>query len=236
MFSKKKLLHIFSFYLVFFNLLFSFQNKLLAQNSSSYNGVRVSPGKDGYCADYDVASSSPNNKTRTTGCFSSEYDYEYELCKKPEFKFDPFGNNPDLDWNYGNDYCLAYILGAGLTMEAAFIGCRVLCPGPPASIGKKALEKLTQGPIRKKVAKVANVAKQASGASNLIAQGVMGGMPLDPFTLIELGIFSARCAGILESTNCCSALSICGSASSVAVGIVAGIHQTANEVFKNVHI
>ena len=234
MFNKKKLLHIFSFCLVFFNLFFAIQNKLLAQNSSAYNDVRVSPGKTSYCADFDAANS--NKLTRTSGCFSSEYDYAKEECKKPNFIFDPFGNNPDLDWNYGNDYCLGYILGAGLTMEAAFIGCRLLCPGPPASIGKKAFTKLTQGPIRKKVAKVANVAKQASGASNLIAQGMMGGMPLDPFTIIELGIFAARCAGIFESTNCCSALATCGIASSVAVGIVVGIWKTAEEVFKSVHI
>ncbi len=234
MFIKKKLLHIFSFCLVFFNLFFAIQNKLLAQNSSAYNDVRVSRGRDGYCADYAVATS--NGKNRNSDCFSSEYDYAKEECKKPDFKFDPFGNNPDLDWNYGNDYCLGYILGAGLTMEAAFIGCRVLCPGPPASIGKKAFEKLTQGPIRKKVAKVANVAKQASGASNLVASAVMGGMPLDPFTVIELGIFAARCAGILESTNCCSALAICGIASSVAVGIVGGIYETAKDVFDKVHI
>ena len=141
MFSRKKLQHIFKIFLVFFNLIFAFSNKLMAQNSSAFNDVRVSPGKDKYCADYDLATS--NNKTRELGCFSSEYDYAKEECKKPDFKFDPFGNNPDLDWNYGNDYCLGYILGAGLTMEAAFIGCRLLCPGPPASIGKKAFEKLT---------------------------------------------------------------------------------------------
>ncbi len=177
-----------------------------------------------------------NNKNRNSDCFSSEYDYAKEECKKPDFKFDPFGNNPDLDWNYGNDYCLGYILGAGLTMEAAFIGCRLLCPGPPASIGKKAFEKLTKGPKMQALGKVANVAKQASGATNLIAQGMMGGMPLDPFTVIELGIFAARCAGILESTNCCSALATCGIASSVAVGIVGGIYETAKDVFDKVHI
>ena len=74
MFNKKKLLHIFSFCLVFFNLFFSFQNKLLAQNSSAYNGVRVTQGRDGYCADYAVATS--NGKGRNSDCFSSEYDYE----------------------------------------------------------------------------------------------------------------------------------------------------------------
>ena len=232
MFSRKKLQHIFKIFLVFFNLIFAFSNKLMAQNSSAFNSVRAT--EVSYCADVDKATS--NNKTRESGCFSSKYDFTYEECKKPEFKFDPFGNNDDLDWNYGNDYCLGYILGAGLTMETAFIGCRLLCPGPPASIGKKAFEKLTKGPKMIALGKVANVAKQASGATNLIAQGMMGGMPLDPFTVIELGIFAARCAGILESTNCCSALATCGIASSVAVGIVGGIYETAKDVFDKVHI
>jgi hypothetical protein len=235
MFSRKKLQHIFKIFIVFLNLFFAFQNKLIAQNSSAYNNVRVSNGADPYCADFDLATS--NQKSRATGCFSSKYNFVEEKCEIPDLKFDPFGNNIDLDWNYGNDFCLAYIVGAGVTMETAFIGCRVLCPGPPASIGKKALEKLTQGgPKMQKLKKVANVAKQASGATNLVAAGVMGGMPLDPFTVMELGIFAARCAGILESTNCCSALATCGIASSVAVGIVGGIYETAKDVFANVHI
>ena len=99
MFNKKKLLHIFIFCLVFFNLFFAIQNKLLAQNSSAYNDVRVSQGRDKYCADYDLATS--NGKGRNSGCFSSEYDYAKEECKKPDFKFDPFGNNPDLDCSPG---------------------------------------------------------------------------------------------------------------------------------------
>ena len=235
MFSRKKLQHIFKIFIVFLNLFLAFQDKLMAQNSSAFNSVRISKNVGvSYCADVDLATS--NQKTRTSGCFSSKYNFEKEECIKPDFKFDPFGNNDDLDWNYGNDYCLSYIVGAGVTMEAAFIGCRLLCPGPPASIGKKAFEKLTQGPIRKKFAKVANVAKQASGATNLVASGMMGGMPLDPFTIIELGIFAARCAGVLESTNCCSALAICGTASSVAIGIVGGIYETAKDVFDKVHI
>lgn len=232
MFSRKKLQHIFKIFIVFLNLFLAFQDKLMAQNSSAFNSVRATEAS--YCEDLDKATE--NQKTRASGCFASKYDFTYEECKKPDFKFDPFGNNDDLDWNYGNDYCLSYIVGAGVTMEAAFIGCRLLCPGPPASIGKKAFEKLTQGPIRKKFAAVANVAKQASGATNLVASGMMGGMPLDPFTIIELGIFAARCAGVLESTNCCSALAICGTASSVAIGIVGGIYETAKDVFDKVHI
>ena len=233
MFKIKNLKHIFRIFIIFLSLFFINLKNITAQNSSAYNNIRVTVNS--YCADTDLSSS--NGKTRESGCYASNYDTNSETCERSTFKFDPFGNNIDLNWNYGNDYCLGYLLGAGITMEAAFIGCRLLCPTPSDSIGKKAFEKLTQGTgVRKKIGQASHVAKQASGTTNLVAQGIMGGMPLDPFTVIELGIFSARCANLVESANCCTALATCGIASSVAVGIVGGIFESAKYVFENVQI
>ena len=125
MFSRKNFQHIFKILILFLNLFFSFQTKLLAQNSSAFNNVRNTTGSD--CKTYD------ETKNVKGTCYTSSYDEINEKCHRGSFIFDPFNSsNVDLEWNYGNQSCLGFMFGAGVALEGAFIGCRVLCPGPPA--------------------------------------------------------------------------------------------------------
>ena len=192
MFSKKNLQHIATIFLIFIILFSTLSNQSLAQNSSAYNGVRNTTGKN--CDD-----APPNGEVdRNSKCYTSNYNKESELCDKPELKFDPYFDNVDRDWNMGNEACLGYMIGAGAALQAAFIGCRALCPTPPATDFKSAFKSATQSkfdemiePAKKAAEKAMVVVTPVAGAAQSQANAAMMGMPVDPFLLIDLGIFAS---------------------------------------------
>ena len=225
MFSRKNLQHIFKIFVVFLNLFFSFEDKLMAQNSSAFNNVRNTTGND--CKTYDESKS-----VRGT-CYTSEYDSSWENCERLDFKFDPFGTNDDLEWNYGNQACLGFMMGAGTALEGAFIGCRVLCPSPVGLSDR--VKDLFKSDFAKKVS---TISKPLAGAGNSLGSAATGGMPVGPMTAVELSTFGYRCAmQVPMLTNpCCVALYSCGVATGTAVGILGGIWGLAKDYFNNVHI
>ena len=226
MFSKKSFQHIFKIFILFLNLFFSFQAKLLAQNSSAFNNVRNTTDSD--CKTYD------ENKSVKGTCYTSSYDEINETCRRASFIFDPFNSsNVDLEWNYGNQSCLGFMFGAGVALEGAFIGCRVLCPSP-AAIGDP-IKNLAKTDFQKTVSAIS---KPLSGSGNSLGSAGTGGMPVGPMTAAELLTFGYRCAiGVPAFTNsCCIALAACGVASGTAIGILGGMWGLANEYFNNVYI
>jgi hypothetical protein len=225
MFSRKKLKHIFKISIVFVNLFFSFQAKLLAQNSSAFNNIRNTTGND--CKTYD------EKKSVKGTCYTSEYSATNEQCIKNELKFDPFGTNDDLEWNYGNQSCLGFMAGAGTALEAAFIGCRVLCPSP-AGIGDP-IRELAKSNFHRTVS---TIAKPLMGAGNSAGSAASGGMPVGPMTGAELMTLGYRCVMMAPvGTNpCCIALYSCGAATGTAIGILGGMWGLAKEYYNNVHI
>jgi hypothetical protein len=83
MFSKGKLKYIFKIFIVFLYLFFSFQSKLIAQNSSAFNNVRNTTGNN--CTDLDLY----KGKKAVKPCYTSQYSHDNEECVRPEFKFNP---------------------------------------------------------------------------------------------------------------------------------------------------
>jgi len=225
MFNKKNLKHIFKIFIIFLNLFFASENKLMAQNSSAYNNVRNVTKKD--CTTFD------ENKSVKGTCYTSDYNESDDACRRSDFIFAPFGNNNDLEWNYGNQSCLGFMMGAGTVLEAAFIGCRVLCPSP-AQIGDP-IKNLAKSDFQKKVS---TIAKPLAGAGSSLGSAASGGMPVGPMTLAELLTFGYRCSSMLPMfTNpCCIALYSCGTATGTAIGILGGIWGLAKEYYNNVHI
>ena len=225
MFSRKNFQHIFKILILFLNLFFSFQTKLLAQNSSAFNNVRNTTGSD--CKTYD------ENKSVKGTCYTSEYSYTEEKCVKNELKFDPFGSNDDREWNYGNQSCLGFMVGAGIALEGAFIGCRVLCPSPPG-VGDP-IKNLAKSNFQKTVS---SISKPLSGAGGAAGSAATGGMPVGPMTAVELMTFGYRCIMMAPAgTNpCCIALYACGVATGTAIGILGGMWGLAKEYYNDVHI
>ena len=226
MFSRKNFQHIFKILILFLNLFFSFQTKLLAQNSSAFNNVRNTTGSD--CKTYDEI------KPVTGTCYTSSYDENNETCHRGSFIFDPtFSNNVDLEWNYGNQSCLGFMFGAGVALEGAFIGCRILCPTPPSA--GDPIKRLAQSDFQKTVS---TVTKPVMGAGNSVSSAGTGGMPVGPFTAVELATFGYRCGAMMPpfTNSCCVALAACGVATGTAIGILGGMWSLANEYFKDVYI
>lgn len=225
MFNKKNLKHIFKIFIVFVNLFFASENKLMAQNSSAYNNVRNVTNKD--CTTFD------ETKSVKGTCYTSNYDESGEVCSRTDFKFDPFGNNVDLEWNYGNQSCLGFMAGTGLALEVAFVGCRVLCPSPPNI--NDPIKKLANSDLYNDLS---TIAKPFAGSGNAATSAATGGMPVGPFTIIELMTFSYRCVTMPGApfNSCCIALASCGVATGTAVGILAGVWGLANEYYQKVHI
>lgn len=226
MFSRKNSQHIFKIFILFLNLFFSFQTKLLAQNSSAFNNVRDTTGSD--CKTYD------ENKSVKGTCYTSSYDEINETCHRGSFIFDPFNSsNVDLEWNYGNQSCLGFMFGAGVALEGAFIGCRVLCPGPPAIADP--IKNLAKTPFEKKLS---TVTKPLAGSGNALGSAATGGMPVGPFTAVELATLGYRCGAMQPfGTNpCCIAFAACGVATGTAIGILGGMWGLAKEYFNDVYI
>ena len=237
MFSKKNLQHIATIFLIFIILFSTLSNQSLAQNSSAYNGVRNTTGEN--CDDAPLN----GEVDRSLKCYTSDYNKESELCKKPELKFEPYFDNVDRDWNMGNDACLGYMLGAGAALQAAFIGCRVLCPTPPATNFREALRSSTQSkfdemvePARKAAEKAQTVATPVANAGQSQANAIMMGMPIDPFLLYDLANFGGRCAGGVEAANCCPAFFACTAATGVAIGILASIWAVSKDGYEKTTI
>ena len=225
MFSRKYFQHIFKIFILFLNLFFLFQTKLLAQNSSAFNNVRDTNSETHDCKTYD------ETKNVKGTCYASSYDEVNETCHRGSFIFDPFAYNDDLDWNFGNQSCLGFMFGAGTALEVAFAGCRLLCPTPPSP--GDPIKKLAQSNFQKKVS---TVTKPFAGSGNALSSAGTGGMPVGPFTAAELLLFGYRC-GVPSLTNpCCIALAACGVATGTAIGILGGMWGVANEYFNNVYI
>ena len=102
MFNKNFLQNIATTFLIFITLFSTLTNKSLAQNATVYNGVRDTVKKSG--------ANGCNEKTEDTEgtvttpektCYTSSYDETTGMCERGDFKFDPFGENFDLNWeNY----------------------------------------------------------------------------------------------------------------------------------------
>lgn len=249
MFNKRNLQHIIIVIFTFIGLNLMLENKGIAQNSSAYNDVRNLTTNN---CDYD-----PNEDQatkRTTPCYVSTYNNADgdDRCNLPSFKFDPFGHNDDLDWNYGNDTCLGYMLGAGASLQAAFVGCRFSCPTPPSSAVAPTATQTAQAGAQAtqqtsrlaniyesatKAARVANrYAKQASNGAGSPGVSMLSGMPIDPFSIIELGIYTARCFIPTQAAGCCPAAIACTVALGTAIGVLGGIFETAKDHFYSVGI
>ena len=263
---RKKIQHIFIIFLTFFTFNLVPQVKLMAQNSSAYNDVRNITGKD--CGYIEGEEDFQANK-RNEPCYTSSYNDVEDKCTLPDFKFDPFGTNDDLEWNYGNDACLGYMLGAGAALQVAFGGCRIICPGPPssavapagaagagaaasatasatasvsasASKGIATVIKENAQKLAKKAQQYKNQAqqygRQASSGVGSPGTSVLSGMPIDVFSILELGIFSARCFIPAQSAGCCPAAITCTTALGTAIGVLGGLFETAKDHFYNVNI
>ena len=235
MFSKKNLQNIATIFLIFIILSSTLINKLLAQNSSAYNDVRKTTDKD---CDEDLSESDDQeNKEHDRTCYTSSYDESTGMCNKGDFKFDPYGDNVDREWNFGNASCLSYIYVVGMALQTALYGCDLLCPGPMAGsrTPKDALKSLTQSKIGALVDKASTGARAVSSAAVSTTGSALLGMPLDPTVLSSLGWYGAQCANSLitggATSSCCSALAICGSATSVAVAALASIWDIAKDNF-----
>ena len=171
-------------------------------------------------------------KPVTGTCYTSSYDENNETCHRGSFIFDPtFSNNVDLEWNYGNQSCLGFMFGAGVALEGAFIGCRILCPTPPSA--GDPIKRLAQSDFQKTVS---TVTKPVMGAGNSVSSAGTGGMPVGPFTAVELATFGYRCIPPSLTNPCCVALAACGAATGTAIGILGGMWSLANEYFKDVYI
>ena len=274
---RKKIQHIFIIFLTFFTFNLMPQAKLMAQNSSAYNDVRNITGKD--CTYIEGEEDFQANK-RNEPCYTSNYNETEDKCTLPDFKFDPFGNNNDLEWNYGNDACLGYMLGAGAALQIAFGGCRIICPQPAAAAStvapagaagaagagaagagaagagaaatasatatasaSRGIATVVKENAQKLAKKAQQYGKQAQQYGRQASNGVgspgvsmLSGMPVDPFSIIELGIFAFRCAIPAQSAGCCPAFVACTTALGTAVGVLGGIFETAKDHFYNVNI
>jgi hypothetical protein len=118
-------------------------------------------------------------------------------------------------------------------LEAAFIGCRVLCPSP-AGIGDP-IRELAKSNFHRTVS---TIAKPLMGAGNSAGSAASGGMPVGPMTGAELTTLGYRCVMMAPvGTNpCCIALYSCGAATGTAIGILGGMWGLAKEYYNNVHI
>jgi type IV secretory pathway VirB6-like protein len=247
---RKKIQHIFIIFLTFFTFNLVPQVKLMAQNSSAYNDVRNITGKD---CDYIEGEADDQASKRNQPCYTSTYNETEDKCTLPDFKFAPFGGNDDMEWNYGNDACLGYMLGAGAALQIAFGGCRIGCPGPtaaaaPAAGAASATATASTTAASRGVAAVIKenaqkLAKKAQHYGKIASSGVgspgsstISGMPVDVFSIIELGIFTARCFIPTQSAGCCPAAIACTTALGTAIGVLGGIFETAKDHFYNVNI
>lgn len=235
MFSKKNLQHITTILLIFIIQFSTLTNKSLAQNSTAYNDVRNTTGKD--CNEQVVTEGEEDTKTHEKVCYESDYDENTGMCKTiPEFKFDPYGDNVDREWNFGNTHCLSFIYGPGMLLEGAFYYCDIQCPGPGAALqgpkeAAKAIFKSKLGTLAGKVASgtaaVGNAAVTTTGSALL-------GMPINPLHLMTLTYYGGMCANAVwngAALPCCFSLGICGGALATAVAALASIWDVAKDNF-----
>lgn len=235
MFNKNFLQNIATTFLIFITLFSTLTNKSLAQNATVYNGVRDTVKKSG--------ANGCNEKTEDTEgtvttpektCYTSSYDETTGMCERGDFKFDPFGENFDLNWDLSNSSCLGYIFGAGVALKIAFTLCdNMLCPTPPGPVDfKKSLSALTEHKHAELLKKTKDAASDvASSGVNIALMTVAGGgMPLDPSVLYDLGVYASR---IPVNQSCGLALGVCGVAVSAAVGALASIWDIAKKNFEN---
>ena len=241
MFSKKTLQYITTILLIFIIQFSTLTNKSLAQNSTAYNDVRNTSGKD---CDEDKANPEKTDPDKT--CYASDYDPASGRCHKPnvnlEFKFEPFGTNVDLTWNLQNEACLGYIYGAGLTLQGIFAIYRISCPLPrifPQKVDKTDFKNALASIASSRTDDMISGARHTASAVSSQTQAALIGMPLDPMLITDLGVFFARCAITPEpvmKTACCIAFSVCSSALLAAVSALAIIWDAAADNFQSTTI
>ena len=146
MFNKNFLKNIATIFLIFIIQFLTLTNKSLAQNATVYNGVRDTVKKDPYGCNEKIEDTEGTVTTPEKTCYTSSYDETTGMCERGDFKFDPFGENFDLNWDLSNSSCLGYIFGAGVALKIAFTLCdNMLCPTPPGPVDfKKSLSALTE--------------------------------------------------------------------------------------------
>lgn len=233
MFSKKNLQHITIIFLIFIIQFSTLTNKSLAQNSSAYNDVRNTTGKD--CNEQVVKEGEEENHTKV--CYESDYDENTEMCKTiSEFKFDPYGENVDRDWNFGNAHCLSFIYGPGMLLEGAFYYCDIQCPGLGTAMQgpKEAAKTLFKNKFGELAGKVASGAAAVGNAGVSTTGSALIGMPINPLHLASLAYYSTACAQAVYSGGtlpCCFSAGICGGALATAVSALAAIWDVAKDNF-----
>ena len=234
MFSKKNLQHIATIFLIFIILFSTLTNKSLAQNSSAYNDVRNTTNKD---CNEDTANPEKIDHDKT--CYSSNYSPETGMCDKPEFKFDPFGDNVDREWSLTNEACLGYIYGAGMTLQGVFAINRTTCPLPalfPQKIDKTNFKQALASIASSRTDDIISGVRHSASAASSQTQYALAGMPLDPMLLVDLGVFFARCVTAIDpatKSTCCIAFGVCNAALLAAVSALAIIWDTAEDNFKS---
>jgi len=234
MFSKKNLQHIATIFLIFIILSSTLTDKSLAQNSSAYNDIRNTTKQD--C---DEDTDNPEKTDHDKTCYSSNYNTETGMCDKPEFKFDPYGENVDRQWSFTNDSCLAYIYGAGLTLQAVFAISRITCPMPPImpqQVDKTNFKNALASIASSRTDDLISGARHSASAVSSQTQSAAFGVPLDPMLLVDLGFFFARCAvwpDPATKTACCIAFGVCNAAVLSAVSALAIIWDAAEDNFKS---
>ena len=264
MFSKKNLQNIATIFLIFITLFSTLTNKSLAQNATVYNGVRDTVNEENKygCNEKDTEDEEGKTFVPEKTCYTSKYDEDRGICDNGDLKFDPYGDNVDKFWNFGNASCLGYIYGAGLALQGAFIGCDILCPWGSGSSEvadvvevvakepKDALAELTKTAFQKGLesgaASAASAATAATSAATQVGSAAVTttlatvtGMPLDPFVLLQLARYGAICGSSYlnpAGAACCAALGACGFATSVALLALTSIWDIAKDNFENTTI
>ena len=257
MFNKNFLQNIATTFLIFITLFPTLTNKSLAQNATVYNGVRDTVKKEGAngCNEQDNIDDTKIASLKGDPCYTSNFNEDNGMCDNGDLKFDPYGENVDKYWNYGNSSCLGYIFGAGLTLQGAFIFCDILCPWGSGTTEasqavsrepKEALAELTKSnfqkgldSVKETAQNVASTATSVGSAAVTTAVATASGMPLDPFVLVKLARYWAMCSSSYlnpAGASCCTAGAACTTATTVAVAALASIWAIANDNFENTAI
>jgi type IV secretory pathway VirB6-like protein len=94
--------------------------------------------------------------------------------------------------------------------------------------------------VKSAISKNAKTAASFAGSAGSNAGNMVSTLGvIDPLNIIKIGIYSARCANILnpvDGSSCCTAAATCSIAYSTAIGILGGIFETSKRAFEDMRI